>query len=148
MARPKKTATAKETNTEERVLSRDENVVKSRTSRRERIRIQGSLKLDFSQFTSDKSFFYYAPTDQPGNLEKFQRGGFEFVLDSQGNKVTASGGQGLTHYLMKLPMEYYKEDQDMYEDELNRRMDGLTKVNSGFNEYAPDGEVLRERKMR
>lgn len=131
---------------QEEVRSRSSSV--SKTGRRSRGPVGAGLKLSFTGYKEDPNYFYYAPTDKPGNLKNFESHGFEYVVDNNGDKVTADGGGGLTHYLMRQPREYREEDLQLADDDVRLNLEAHSKVGKG--EYIPGGqtEVLRERTIQ
>jgi hypothetical protein len=66
----------------------------------------------------------------PGGIKKFLDAGYEFVKEPTkvgestvndsgniGSTVSRNGGQGVTLHLMRIPEEYYNEDNQLMEDE-------------------------------
>jgi hypothetical protein len=79
----------------------------------------------------DPNYAYRWVLDVPGRIQRFKDGGYEVVTDglevgqatvdrgsNVGSGVTKSAGAGQTLVLMRIPMEYYKEDQDAKQAEI------------------------------
>ena len=73
----------------------------------------------------DPGFVYRFINDKEGRLKRAQEAGYEFVMGDEkiGDKRVAEGtaidsriskpvGNGTTGFLMRIPKEYYQEDQD------------------------------------
>lgn len=85
---------------------------------------------------NDPNFNYRVVVDynsKPGRIEKFKKAGYVHVISGEsmgdddvmkpkklGSKVTVPVGNGETGYLMKIPKEYYLEDQAAKEAEIKR----------------------------
>lgn len=91
--------------------------------------------LTIKQEDKDPDFEYRIVKDKPGRIDRFLRGGYEIVQqaglqvgDDTANKVSAEGspaqidlGRGEKGYLMRIPKEWYEEDQQAKEQELKSR---------------------------
>lgn len=98
---------------------------------------------------NDPNFEYRVVVDRnlsPGRIQKFIKAGYVHVLSGEGMgddavmkpkkigaKVTIPVGNGETGYLMKIPKEYYREDQEDKERNLKETEKAFTK--KGANEY-------------
>lgn len=96
----------------------------------------------------DPAFEYRIVKDKPGRVDKFLVGGYEIVTNEtqvgdkrvgvpaqEGSPVKISLGGGEQGYLMRIPKEWYDEDQKAKQDALDaqesamkrqHRSDGLT----------------------
>ncbi len=116
----------------------------NKDARPPRVPMGQGRNLEFSQvkFERDK-FHYYAyleHPEKPGRIRKAEAAYWEYVTDSRGQKVTAAAGSGM-HYLMKLPLKYWKEDLDSKKIAVARRMEKENSI--GVGEYAPDAATGR-----
>ncbi len=75
--------------------------------------------------------------DKPGRLEQYLSAGYEFVTDSNGKKVTFPSGSNHL-YLMKLPLEFRKEDLAAREEEISSRL--MQELQPHPDEYVPEGQ--------
>jgi hypothetical protein len=84
----------------------------NRIDRPRRIPMGRMQRMSVPEYLLDRERFHYAMmVDRPGNLESAEAAYYEYVLDDSGSKISRNSGQGETSYLMRLPIEYYKEDQ-------------------------------------
>jgi hypothetical protein len=87
-----------------------------------RVPIGAGNKLEFEQ--KDPNYHYRVVNDVPGRLTMFQQAGYEFcaterrVVDkgvaegeAADTRVVVNSGQGVKSYLMRIPLEFYNEDQ-------------------------------------
>lgn len=85
--------------------------------------------------------YYWAITgpDHPGKLAQMEAAYWEFVI-RDGEKMELPAGKGNTHVLMRLPMEYYREDMAAQQ---KRNIDATQKdVQAlGDSEYLPMGQT-------
>lgn len=100
---------------------------------------------------NDPAFYYRVVVDRkssPGRIQKFLKAGYVHVISGEGMgddavmkpkklgaKVTLPTGNGETGYLMKIPIEYYREDQDAKEASIKGVEKSFTK--KGKSEYGP-----------
>lgn len=102
----------------------------------------------------DPNYFYRWVLDTPGRLEKFREGGYEEVRDQMevgdptvdrssqlGSVVTLVRGLQ-TLVLMRIPMEWYREDQDAKQDEIDALEESML-IPTGELDY---GKVTLTRK--
>lgn len=86
--------------------------------------------------------------DREGELQRYIDAGYRFVErktqigqgsvnDAAGveGRVTRNAGGGYTHYLMEIPEEWYREDQDMIEATIQETEDQIHGVNPDEGEY-------------
>ncbi len=98
--------------------------------------------------------------DTPGRVQYMKEGGYEHVLDAEGKPVKTvvgviEGGGGLIAYRMKIPLEWYQQDQASKEEprrEVDQQMrqgtnfrDGLrsSEGRPAFDARYKDGEKAR-----
>ena len=93
----------------------------------------------------DPNFKYSWVNDTDNMLARFQRGGYQFVDhavevgqsvadSSEGTSsiVSKDVGKGVTAYLMRIPMEFYEEDQRNKHKRITEQEDDMRRmVNSG-----------------
>lgn len=111
----------------------------NKDTRPPRVTMSNSVKLTFPEviFERDK-YHYYAFVDhpeRPGRIESAKAAYWEHVTNKEGHPITQPAGGG-THYLMKLPLEYWREDLMLKKKKVARTMASQDKL--GPNEYAPD----------
>lgn len=106
-------------------------------SREPRIPLTAGGKLSVPQNMLEEGYHYCWPLDRPGNLERMQRAWYEFVTDSNGNKMTVPAGRGDTHYLMRVKQEYYNEEVEIAQSRVNDGLISSAKLKEG--EYVPEG---------
>lgn len=99
-----------------------------------RVPMSAGGKLNVPNHLIDPNYHYYLAVDREGDLEKMQAAYWEFVLDEKGQKWTVSAGHGNTHYLMRLPNQYWEEDKAARRAENEARLAGFASV--GPDEYA------------
>lgn len=100
------------------------------TSRPKRTPLGARNRLTFG--AQDPNFVYRVINDQDDRLQKAQEAGYEFVQSDQklGDERVAEGGKldsrvskpvgnGVRGYLMRIPREYYTEDQQAKADRIN-----------------------------
>lgn len=105
-----------------------------------RIPLRHGANLNYPEEKLDKdNFAYYWFLDmasKPGRIQSAHSAYWEHV-EENGKPVTRKAGEN-THYLMKLPIEYYNEDQARKAADVARTMAENMKL--GRNEYAPDAK--------
>ena len=97
----------------------------------------------------EENFVYRWVNDKEGRLEAFLAGYWEFV-DQTGNPVGDGGvensagtsskfvkgvGQGTKAYLMRIPKEFWDEDQARKEDDLKEREQAMKQVARNAADY-------------
>ena len=143
---------------------KDRDVIKKQKKERIPAGIRGrELALDDPGKLEKNGLVARWVNDTGGRIQKFQRGGYEFVDPNTGVKVGEAGGdqrpgdlgsrisktvgqdkdgKPIRAYLMAIPKEYYDEDQklkqapiDQFENEINTKIHGL---NQNKNFYVPE----------
>lgn len=116
----------------------------SRAERPKRIPIGQGQKLVAPE---RKGYQRYWALDTEGQLDQMLAAWWDFVLDSEGRKVTSPGGNGKTHYLMEIEEQYYKEDMEKQQAMVTDALRDSVKTNG--NEYVPNGheDVLTRDKI-
>lgn len=111
-----------------------------------RVSMSAGRNLDVHGVVLDEEAFYYRwlldSATRGGRIQKAEGAGYEFVTDHEGKKVTRPAGDGVL-YLMRLPMEYRKEDLQLKHEKVLRTMEDQDRV--GANEYTPDGRSVSNR---
>lgn len=95
----------------------------------------------------DPNFVYRVINDQDDRLKQAQEAGYEFVVSDQqlGDKRVAEGGKvdsrvskpvgnGVRGYLMRIPREFYEEDQQAKAERINDSEKAM-KPNKAKHEY-------------
>lgn len=82
-----------------------------------------------------QDFYLRFALDKPGRLEQYLAAGYEFVNDSNGKHVTFPSGSFHLH-LMKLPLEFRKEDLEAREADISSRI--VQEVKLAQDEYSPE----------
>lgn len=131
-------ATAAATDPRENVESRDAQAHSA--GRPDRIPMAAGENMSVPQDLMDKAkgegLFLRWFLDRPGRIPKAQRAYYEFYQDEHGNNITVpSGAHSL--YLMALPIEYRKADQELKRTKIHDTLAGKSAIAEG--EYAPDG---------
>lgn len=112
--------------------------VAPRLERKERIPVGGTRDI-LTVKNKDPNFEYRWVRDVPGRILRFQDGGWEVVtddlqvgqraVDSPSGKVasalTKHGGGNLTLVLMRIPKEWYDEDQTAKQDKVDAQEDSM-----------------------
>ena len=104
-----------------------------RAKRPNRIPVSGNRDL-ITVKGKDPAFEYRIVRDAPGRLDKFLDAGYEVVTHeakvgdprvgtpaAEGSPVKISMGGGEQGYLMRIPKEWYEEDQKAKQDEIDAR---------------------------
>jgi len=108
-------------------------------ARNPRVRAGRGGKLTVPQRLIEKGYRYYWGIDRPGEIEQLIEAGYEYVNDN-GQKFSVHAGAGNKHYLLRIPQEYYDEDQAAYLAELQETTYQQARIGSG--EYAPTGRGI------
>jgi len=102
----------------------------TKRERKQRIPVSGPRDI-LSVANKDPNYVYRWVLDVPGRLAKFQDGGYEFVVDDHkiGDETVDKGkklGSAFTMVrgtstlvLMRIPREWYEEDQQMKQEEID-----------------------------
>ncbi len=118
-------------------------------TRSPRVRFQADGKMSVPAHLLDPNYRYYWPTDKPGELEQMQLAWYEFV-EVNGKRVTVPAGNGYTHYLMRIEKQYFDEDMQAQQRELDERERVDIQIKQG--EYSPNhgrsGEGVAIRRER
>ena len=79
--------------------------------------------------------------DSPGRIARAKQAGYEHVLDESGEPIRRvvdkrEGGGGMLGYLMKIPLEWYRDDMQNQQAELEAKLsdirEGRTKVENSY----------------
>lgn len=109
-------------------------------SRPARIPMTAGNKLHVPDSLKKEGYQHYWAIDRKGAIEQMEAAYWERVKDERGEAVTVPGGNGETHYLMRLEQHYYDEDvkrqQDMNIDTTRKQAQAL-----GDSEYVPQGRA-------
>jgi hypothetical protein len=89
----------------------------------------------------DPAFVYRVVKDKPGRIDTFLAAGYEIVTDAvqvgdkkaatpgqEGSPVKISLGRGEQGYLMRIPRDWYEEDQHAKELELQAREEQMVQT--------------------
>ena len=108
-------------------------VTTNRAKRPERIPVSGNRDI-LTIKGKEPGFEYRIVKDKPGRVEKFLDAGYEIVThaakvgdprvgtpEPEGSPVKISLGQGEQGYLMRIPKEWYDEDQKRKQDDIEER---------------------------
>jgi hypothetical protein len=106
-----------------------------------RVPMSAGNKLSVPDSLKEEGYQYYwsiTGPDHPGKLAQMEAAWWEFVIH-EGEKVERPAGKGNTHVLMRLPIEYYR--QDMAEQQ-KRNIDATQQEVQalGDSEYVPMGQ--------
>lgn len=122
----------------------------AKTSRKERIPVSGARDI-LTVANKDPNYEYRWVLDVPGRLEKFKDGGWEPVQEDLevgqstvdrgtkiGSVITKHAGRAMTLVLMRIPKEWYDEDQDAKQDRVTALEESMMRdIRSG---RIPGGE--------
>ena len=125
-------------------------------NRPKRIPVSGAARNVLTVDNQDENFVYRWVNDKDQRIRKFQQAGYEFVNDdvvvgdgprageasTLGDNVSKEVGLGTMSYLMKIPREFYEEDQKAKHDGVADTEDSIYRdmKRNGF-----DGEFKRKR---
>jgi hypothetical protein len=113
-------------------------------TRPKRVPMKQGTNLGFEDCDMDPTQYRYyvfnEDPNKPGRIDRAKGAAWEHVTNRQGQVATRASGGG-TAYLMRLPMEYAKEDNDAKRAKVLATMADAGKM--GRNEYAPDPETGR-----
>ena len=90
------------------------------------------IKLDRENY---RYYWFSESQTKPGRVQGALAAYYEHVVGSNGKPVSRNNGNGGATYLMRLPMEYWKEDEAAKRKNVALTMGENTKL--GANEYAP-----------
>lgn len=120
--------------------SRDPNA----ETRPPRVRMQGTLNLDYPEHLLDRQNFQYRwfndDPSKPGRINAAKAAYWEPVLQDGAPVKRPSGSSTL--FLMQLPMQYWLEDKALKREKIQATM--ATETTLAANEYAPDAQGNRE----
>lgn len=115
----------------------DQEVPQRRVTRETRVPVSGPRDILTVTF-KDPNYFYRWVKDLPGRIQRFETAGYVIVTDKApevgqrtvdsgsrlGSAVTRKDG-GNTLILMRIPLEWYNEDQESKQRDLNALEDTL-----------------------
>ena len=104
-----------------------------------RIRMGVGQNLSVSEELLDRDKFAYrwfAENNTKGGRVAAAKGAYWEHVDVDGSNLSRPSGED-TLYLMRLPIEYYEEDQQLKRQRVQATMDSETGIGAG--EYTPDG---------
>lgn len=130
---------------------KEQTEVREQKIRQSRVPVSGPRDI-LTVYGKDPNFQYRFVLDDGNRIARFQRGGWEIVNDdlevgaprvgvpaSEGTPVKISSGAGTTCYLMRIPMEFWKEDQAAKSEQIldmERAMMELTKQPGMYGEIS------------
>lgn len=82
----------------------------------------------------------FVEDDDKGNLESYRMAYYEKVKDAQGNDVRYPSGK-FSLVLMRIPMEYHKEDQELLAKESSDMLMTKIELNKQAGEYSPSAST-------
>jgi hypothetical protein len=119
-------------------------------------------KLTVPESIKDEGFHYHWVNDEGGNIRQHLDAGYEFVEDpdievgqesiERGRPTTATVSVEVgrtryssngTAYLMRQPLEYYNEDQQEKQSELDEVEETMFKANSDQGQYVKEYDRRR-----
>jgi len=102
-----------------------------------RVPLSAGAKLHVPQsMLDDESFYYRWLEDKPGRISQAKQAMYEHVLDEHGNNWVYRGNPDM--YLMRLPIEYRKEDIALKDQRITDTLKQEQKL--GESEYIPQGK--------
>lgn len=134
--------------------------------RRERVPM-GVPRAKLTVQNKEPGYAYRWINDAPGRIAQAQQAGYEFVTDGQtttgdtgesntdlGTQVSAivgthEDGSTMRAYLMRIPEQYYREDQAMKQSEIDKidesvRQGAIGKEHGDGHTYIPDRGIRYE----
>lgn len=122
-------------------MTTQEKITKAPAGRPKRIPVSSRNRLEV--IGKDANFVYRIVNDVDDRIERFQQAGYELVdvnearLSSQrvgagtpeGTKAAMPVGMGTTGYLMKIPKEWYEEDQRAKQAQIDMSEESIKKPN-------------------
>lgn len=109
----------------------------TKPERKQRVPVSGPRDI-LTINNKDPNFFYRWVKDYPGRIQRFLDGGYEFVVDPSaqaGQRTVDSGSRlgsaltrvdgGNTLVAMRIPLEWYNEDQEAKQRELDALEDSM-----------------------
>jgi hypothetical protein len=117
----------------------------------------GVPRTKLSVDNQDPAYHYRWVNDEPGRIAQALEGDYTFVEPQEVNRTSKDGnrvrelagkledGSAMYTYLMKIPREYFEEDQQAsqsYLDDIDAAIRG-GKINAGANDkrYVPEGGI-------
>lgn len=99
---------------------------------------QGKLGFPAGVERDDKKFMYrWALDDKQGSMQSYIDAYWELMTNSRGEYVARPAGHGKTHYLIRIPKEYWDEDQKKKQDANIDSLQKRAEIRQG--EYVPMG---------
>lgn len=105
--------------------------------KRKRISMEQGGNLDLLMDLDRDNYYYRWFSEQPsrgGRIQRAEAAFYEKVCDKSGQPITRPSGEG-TMYLMRLPIEYWEEDQQAKREKVERTLRDEARVKG--NQYAP-----------
>lgn len=100
-----------------------------------RVPMTNTLKLQYNHALDRENFFYRWFRSDNGRIEQAKAAYYEHVLDDSGTKVKRAY-RASEQYLMRMPIEYYNEDQKLKEDSIKGKL--RAEQSLAKDEYLPD----------
>lgn len=81
------------------------------------------------------------PVNREDEIEEMERRDWTKVLGEDGNPITRAAGNGLRHFLMEIPVEYYEEDEAVRQQDIDEKSRAITQLKRGrySADYVPKG---------
>lgn len=113
--------------------------------KRQPVGVRGRLNIQ----GKEAGYEYYIAADRPGNIAELQARGYEFVPADKvtvgdrrvsqpsavGEKATVQLGGGEVGYVMRIPKEWYDEDQAAKLAEIRKTKDTIKRVDKKDGDY-------------
>lgn len=154
-----------------RTKSSDTRGTKARSERKfDRVPVGGHRqRLTISDDLKDPNYVYRFVSDEPGNIDRYQRAGYEFVEDPNievgddgmdpdhgqpiDRTISVAAGRTRTQlngrlYLMRIRKEYYEEDMEAKRAERDETKRAMFRADPSLGQYVKEFEssVTRGRK--
>lgn len=160
---------SKELSPSKSVTEETARVVRAESDRRPRLRERadfGAAQQKLQVLNQDSQYHYHWINDYPGRVQYSIARGYDFVSPRDielvpgvvplnadlGDRVSmvvgsTEAGQPLVAYLMRIPMEFYNEDQSDIQADIDRREAGIRKGKTTGQEtdsfYTPRNEKIK-----
>ncbi len=95
------------------------------------------LAAPYMQGEGTKWHHVFVEDDDKGNVDTYKMAYYEFVTDSKGNQISYPSG-AFRLVLMRILLEYFKEDQALLEKESSDMLMTKIELNRQAGEYSPD----------
>lgn len=139
----------------ERVLEREDRDVKRTESRPRRVPVSGNRDI-LTVYNKEPGFVYRWVQDVGSRVNKYIQGGYEVAPDNgliigdartgvaspHGSAIVATSKDGSTLILLRIKDEWYKEDQDSKEAEIEANEETMAELGEG--QYGSVG-ILKNR---